>query len=254
MFVLCSNNCKTYIPDLHRNCTHCSYDLCLTCCREVRDGGLQKVQEEEIVPSREGRMRKPDEERSEDHVKLLSKLRLKKDGKIPCPPKSMGGCGKGVLKLKHILRDDHVSSLLWRANALFEEHKLADMSETTRQWCTCTNSCDIAACGGNLIKAASRGNSDDNYLYTPMAVDIKDAELKHFQSHLFKGEPVIVKNVLETTCGLSWEPMVIWRAFRQIKNEKHARLLNVTALNCLDWREVSPVSTFVVHFVNASNT
>lgn len=171
-------------------------------------------------------------------MKSLSKLRLKKDGNIPCPPKGMGGCGKGVLKLKHILREDHISSLLWRANALFEEHKLADMSETPRQWCTCNNSCDIAACGENLRKAASRGNSD-NYLYTPMAVDIKDAELNHFQSHLFKGEPVIVKNVLETTCGLSWEPMVIWRAFRQIKNEKHARLLNVTALNCLDWCEVS---------------
>lgn len=203
------------------------------------------------MPSRKGWT--PDEDVSEDHVKSLSKFRVNEDGKIRCPPKGKGGCGKGLLKLKHILREDHISSLLWRANALFEEHKL-DTSETPTQWCTCTNLCDMAACGGNIRKAASRENSDDNYLYTCMAVDIKDAELKHFQSHLFKGEPVIVNNVLETTCGLSWEPMVIWRAFRQIKNEKHARLLNVSALNCLDWREVSPPSTLVVCFVDALNT
>ncbi|KAK1384282.1 hypothetical protein POM88_022017 [Heracleum sosnowskyi] len=70
------NNCKTYIPDLHRNCTHCSYDLCLACCRESHAGCLEGVQEEEIMPSREGRMRMPDEERSKDHIKNEKHARL----------------------------------------------------------------------------------------------------------------------------------------------------------------------------------
>lgn len=46
--ILCSNNCKTSIVDFHRSCTSCPYDLCLTCCREIRDGCLQGVQNEAI--------------------------------------------------------------------------------------------------------------------------------------------------------------------------------------------------------------
>ncbi|KAF5939498.1 hypothetical protein HYC85_023757 [Camellia sinensis] len=33
--------CKTFIVDFHRSCPNCSYLLCLTCCREIRDGHLQ---------------------------------------------------------------------------------------------------------------------------------------------------------------------------------------------------------------------
>ncbi|VFQ77344.1 unnamed protein product [Cuscuta campestris] len=36
------DNCNTSIVDLHRTCPSCSYDLCLTCCHEIRDGCLQK--------------------------------------------------------------------------------------------------------------------------------------------------------------------------------------------------------------------
>lgn len=46
--ILCSNNCKTSIVDFHRSCTSCLYDLCLTCCREIRDGCLQGVKNEAI--------------------------------------------------------------------------------------------------------------------------------------------------------------------------------------------------------------
>jgi lysine-specific demethylase 3 len=55
---------------------------------------------------------------------------------------------------------------------------------------------------------------------------------------------VIVRNVLETASGLSWEPMVMWRAFRQIKNEKHDTLLDVKAIECLDYCEVSIFTYF----------
>nr|GEX70675.1 hypothetical protein [Tanacetum cinerariifolium] len=88
-----------------------------------------------------------------------------------------------------------------------------------------------------MRKAASRENSNDNYLYCPRAIDIQAEDLKHFQWHWSKGQPVIVSNVLETTLGLSWEPMVMWRAFRQIAIVNHDTLLDVSALNCLDWCE-----------------
>ncbi|PNY14479.1 lysine-specific demethylase 3A, partial [Trifolium pratense] len=53
--------------------------------------------------------------------------------------------------------------------------------------------------------------------------------------HWSKGKPVIVSNVLECSSDLSWEPLVMWRAFRQITNSKHDVHLDVKAVNCLDW-------------------
>ncbi|KAE8733738.1 Lysine-specific demethylase JMJ25 [Hibiscus syriacus] len=70
------------------------------------------------------------------------------------------------------------------------------------------------------------------------AKDIQRGELEHFQRHWANGEPVIVSNVLENASGLSWEPMVMWRAFRQITNTNFEQQLEVKALDCLDWSEV----------------
>ena len=43
------NNCRTSIVDFHRSCPDCDYDLCVTCCCEIRDGHLQGGQKEVIV-------------------------------------------------------------------------------------------------------------------------------------------------------------------------------------------------------------
>nr|KAJ0204614.1 hypothetical protein LSAT_V11C500254190 [Lactuca sativa] len=110
-------------------------------------------------------------------------------------------------------------------------HKLEeDMRDISEKWCTFGYQ--------QLRKAASREDSGDNYLYCPRAIDIKPGDLKDFQWHWSKGEPVIVSNVLETTLGLSWEPMVMLRAFHQMENTKQDKLLDVVALKCLDWSEV----------------
>ncbi|KAF1001529.1 hypothetical protein AG4045_028450 [Apium graveolens] len=242
------DNCKTYIPDLHRSCTRCSYNLCVTCCQEVCDGCLHGVQEKEIKqienPGEEflRGAGNADETKCEDRVNSTYEWKLDENENILCPLKDMGGCGNGILTLKHILNEDHISSLFWRANSLFEQHNLRDLPESSLQWCTCPNSCDS---GGNLRRATLRENSNDNYLYSPTAVNIKDDDLKHFQSHFFNGEPVIVNNVLETACGLSWEPSVIRRAFGQNKDKKNPPLKNVVAINCLDWVEVD---TKLSHF------
>ncbi|GKE00115.1 hypothetical protein Tco_1388098, partial [Tanacetum coccineum] len=160
------------------------------------------------------------------------------DGRIPCPPQSMGGCGNGILELIHAKEQEHVSELLTSAQELLEKHRPdEDMRDLPKEWCTCSD----FVCESDdkqLRKAASRENSNDNYLYCPLAIDIQAGDLKHFQWHWSKGQPVIVSNVLETTLGLSWEPMVMWRAFRQIANLNHDTLLDVSALNCLDWCEV----------------
>ena len=57
-------------------------------------------------------------------------------------------------------------------------------------------------------KSASREGSsssnDNNLLYCPDAIDLEDKDFEHFQMHWRRGEPVVVKNVLKKTCGLSW--------------------------------------------------
>ncbi|XP_028090779.1 lysine-specific demethylase JMJ25-like [Camellia sinensis] len=69
---------------------------------------------------------------------------------------------------------------------------------------------------------------------------MEDHDIEHFQQHWRKGEPVIVRNVLDRTSGLSWEPMVMWRALREkgAKGKFKEETTSVKALDCLDWCEV----------------
>ncbi|VFQ70626.1 unnamed protein product [Cuscuta campestris] len=259
------NNCKTSIFDYHRSCSECkNYDLCLTCSRELRAGHLHGSQKEVIIEyidreleyihgeaRSESQARKfkrsvraTSNENTLDHPKssggFSHQWKPDKTGRINCPPESMGGCNKGTLELKHLLGENHIPELLVKAAQVMEKISSNDMPEYSKQSCSCVNTIEESESGKLKVrKAASREDSDDNYLYCPEAKDIKHEDLEHFQLHWLKGEPVIVSNVLETTSGLSWEPMVMWRACRQIKNLNHPLLLDVTALNCLDWCEVN---------------
>nr|GMC81455.1 lysine-specific demethylase JMJ25-like isoform X1 [Ipomoea batatas] len=264
------DNCRTSIFDFHRSCSNCSYDLCLTCCQELRDGHLRGNVEEIVMEyidrgldylhgkaSESTTMetntkefvetnsledsKSASEVKSTSPTKSLESLvgcchewRSEENGRIFCPPENMRGCNKGTLELKHSLGECYVTELLAKAEEIAKSCKLNDMPESSQRLCSCSKSVDE----NKLRKAATRGDSNDNYLYCPAAKDIQHKDLKHFRWHWLEGEPVIVSNVLETTSGLSWEPMVMWRAFRQIKNLNHSRHLDVNALNCLDWCEV----------------
>lgn len=167
--------------------------------------------------------------------------RAENDGSIPCPPPELGGCGHGSLELRCIL-EDSVSELVDEGEEVAKIHNIMNVDETEGKWCSCFNSGgEIDLESGVLKKAASRQGSNDNYLYCPWGRDLQAGDLKHFQWHWSKGEPVVVSNVLETTSGLSWEPLVMWRAFRQITHTKHGQQLEVKAIDCLDWCEVSTI-------------
>lgn len=178
---------------------------------------------------------------SEDASKSAIVWNAKSDGGIPCPPQSMGGCGDGILELRSAFSDDRISDLVKRTEEFLKSYKTEGIPVFSEQDCSCIASEGML--NHNIVrKAASRNDSCDNYLFCPNALEVHDEDLKHFQYHWIKGEPVIVSNVLETTSGLSWEPMVMWRAFRQITNVKHGQHLDVTAIDCLDWAEVSFIS------------
>ncbi|XP_041990015.1 lysine-specific demethylase JMJ25-like [Salvia splendens] len=252
------DNCRTSIVDYHRSCPQCSFDLCLSCCRELRDGCLQGGEKgpsfkyvdygflylhgKEEKKTKNRNISKTD---GDQNIKVVDnsnsslQWKAKENGVIRCPPKTKGGCGEEILVLKCLLPDEYVSKLHGGAKEIFDAYQTECAPESHENCCPCSKFSD----GDDFInqktcRAASREDSSDNTLYCPSAVDIGHGDLKHFQWHWSKGEPVIVSNVLETTLGLSWEPMVMWRAFRQIKNNDHETRLDVTAISCLDWCEV----------------
>ncbi|MBA0834448.1 hypothetical protein Goarm_006802, partial [Gossypium armourianum] len=181
----------------------------------------------------------PKESNSQEQSAVTSGWKANENGCIPCPPEDLDGCGNGLLELRCMFRGHALVQLTQKAEEIAKDLNLGHDPQFSNQQCPCYNSMGEVNIGNNnLRKAASREDTTDNYLYCPKAKDIQSGDLEHFQRHWANGEPVIVSNVLENASGLSWEPMVMWRAFRQIKNTKHELQLEVKALDCLDWSEV----------------
>lgn len=255
-----SNNCRTSIVDFHRSCNTCSYDLCLSCCRELRQGhprvgvtsdkvslpdvGDNEDWQEGISQNKDIRQEPSDGHNdilidgvlpSEDQTPDLRKWRVNSNGSIPCPPKELNGCGSSLLELKCLFEGKFIPDLLEKANSVVNNAKVLELGDSK---CSCFTECSKMN-DGSSRKAAYRENSNDNYIYCPTARDVQNASLDHFQEHWLKGQPVIVRDTLALTSGLSWEPMVMWRALRE-KRERRDRL-SVTALECLTWCEVCDI-------------
>ncbi|KAL2347648.1 hypothetical protein Fmac_001648 [Flemingia macrophylla] len=246
------DNCKTSIFDYHRSCTKCSFDLCLICCRELRSGqlvgGADPVEwgfvwrgrgylhdetENEFVTQHSSSA----DAESEVREWSRSGWHVQSNGSIPCP-KVSDECNHGFLELRSILGQSFMSELVRKAKELSQTYKLQNVVKTPDNFCSCLRfdkNTDVIY--NNVRKAASREDSSNNYLYSPNAVDLQYNDLRHFQWHWGKGEPVIVSNVLDCTSGLSWEPLVMWRALRHVTNTKRGQHLDVKAIDCLDWCE-----------------
>ncbi|KAJ3691070.1 hypothetical protein LUZ61_020234 [Rhynchospora tenuis] len=152
------------------------------------------------------------------------------DGQIPCPPEKFGGCGNSVLELQSILGENYVSQLLQMINEMTSANpNLKEDGDTSK--CDCSTKSDKL----NLREAANRNGTGDNYVYCPLGREVNEGELGHFQKHWMKGEPIIVRDVLGLTSGLSWEPMVMWRALRETKYKDQVERLAVLAVDCRDW-------------------
>ncbi|KAH0985926.1 hypothetical protein GBA52_013103 [Prunus armeniaca] len=234
------NHCATSIIDLHRSCPKCSYELCLSCCREIRQGCLLDRGEVKFqYRSRgydyiHGGDPSPDccpLEASEDHIEPFTEWKANDDATVTCAPKEMGGCGDCMLDLKRILPPDWISNLEVKAKHLLEifrtEHSTFkhDCAETRKD---------------ALLKAASREDSCENFLFCPDSRDtLKEEGLLRFKEHWVKGEPVIVRNVLEQANGLSWEPMVMWRALSEnMDTASTSQFSKVKTIDCLAGCEV----------------
>ncbi|XP_058192689.1 lysine-specific demethylase JMJ26-like isoform X2 [Rhododendron vialii] len=245
------NNCRTSIADFHRSCPNCKYDLCLTCCREIREGCLRSDRDEIVVryfDRGESYLHGGEPLISPDQInssisfdsKPKPEWKATETGCIPCPPEEMGGCDHDHLDLKSIFPES-VSELRKKVEKLVKTQIFAKVPGVSEEHCSCLKmNGEVDVGNGKLRQASSRKDAKDNYLYCPLTSDIQQGDLEHFQSHLVTGEPVIVRNVHEFTNGLSWEPMVMWRAFRELTRTKGSNSdVTVTVADCLDWCEVS---------------
>nr|GFB93199.1 lysine-specific demethylase JMJ25-like [Tanacetum cinerariifolium] len=143
-----------------------------------------------------------------------------------CPPKELGGYGDSLLELKRILKEGWISKLEARADFFLSKFKIRQPN---------IESISLERSGDAYFRAANREESDDNYLYWPSSKDVlaKD-DLIRFCHHWTKGEPVIFRHVLEQTSGLSWEPMVMWRALcEHVGPNVSSKTSDVKTIDCL---------------------
>lgn len=252
-----SDNCSTSIIGFYRSCPNssCSYDLCLVCCQELREGyqpgGVEaKTSHEQFAKSfhnhdskkTHGKRNGWESELAPTGVHFQAGMlspfpewKANSDGNIPCPPKQRGGCGATLLELRRIYKANWIVKLLNNAEDLTKSYKPLDVDMSEK--CLCQLSSFEGKINPEARRAAFRDDSNDNFLYCPNALDISDDEVEHFQRHWLRGEPVVVRNVLDKTSGLSWEPMVMWRALREtgsnVKFKEDTR--SVKAVDCVDW-------------------
>lgn len=245
-----SNQCSTSIIDLHRSCPKCSYELCLSCCHEIRNTGLHGQTKVNFGYSDRGfdyihggdPNPDPDPLQNSFHVKSVncpsdSETRwvANDDGSLSCAPKEMGGCGNCLLELRHILQNDWLSNLESKAEFLLNKFKIEQPDIMTSLFTT----------GGKMyIEASNRKDSKDNCLYYPSSKElVSGEELIRFRHHLAKGEPIIVRKVLDQTRGLSWEPTVMWRALcEHVDPNVSSKMSQVKAIDCLAGCEVIQAS------------
>ncbi|KAI8548002.1 hypothetical protein RHMOL_Rhmol07G0238400 [Rhododendron molle] len=228
--------CRVSIIDYHRHCANCSYDLCLSCCKDLREASILGVKGESENHI-DGEI---DQKTTVTEQVKPSKLMLKSSDKfpnwkansnasIPCPPKEYGGCGCLSLTLKRIFKMNWVAKLVKNSEEMVSGCKVND-DVVSPQETTGLNS--------GLCQYAHREDSDDNFLYCSTSNDIKAKGIRDFRKHWSQGEPVIVKEVCDGMSG--WDPMVIWKGIRETTEEKMKDdNRTVKAIDCLDRSEIS---------------
>ncbi|KAL8153789.1 hypothetical protein V2J09_011549 [Rumex salicifolius] len=230
------------------------YDLCLTCCQEIRNGHIQGSEEGEVMEFvdrgidyingeiKETKLfnrasiqpQQPFLESVESNPKM--EWKANENGSIPCPLSDCSGSGDTLLELRSTFPGS-ISELVNKVEEIITKYKNTE-PESPLQSCSCISKQDPDSIGADVSVASSGEIADGSNLYCPNARKFEQ-DLRHFQWHWAKAEPVVVRNVLQTTSGLSWEPMVMWRAFRQVTMTKGKQSdCDVKVVNCLDWCEV----------------
>ncbi|KAL7102955.1 hypothetical protein ACP275_08G150700 [Erythranthe tilingii] len=247
----CCNKCRNSIVDYHRTCTECSYNLCLSCCRELSRHSLhgsfqlKSCRKRKVCSSGDEVLHKKNILRqSSGGLPCLSNLSLQKwkiseDGSIPCPPTDIGGCGDSFLDLRCMFPLNWTRDLEVKAEEILCSYHFPETADVS----PCCSLCNpIGANKSNGFKSQTelprRIGFNDNYLYCPTLKDLHQETLEHFQRHWGRGQPVIVRNVLRSTPALCWDPVVMFCSYLENKSSGSCNEDDNKVTNCLDWCEV----------------
>ncbi|XP_004232827.1 E3 ubiquitin-protein ligase JMJ24 isoform X2 [Solanum lycopersicum] len=230
---MCCNFCRIPIVDYHRHCSNCSYDLCLSCCKDLRDATklVQDDRGKKFLERADCRETTSKEVKlSNVHLNILSKLsdwKADGNGSIPCPPKQYGGCSSSVLSLKRIFKMNWVAKLVKNVEEMVSGCKVCDSGDLENM------------SEGKLFQAAHRENGDDNILYHPLSEDIRSEGIEDFRKQWSRGKPVIIKDIYDVSSMSNWDPIEIWRGVRETTEEKTKDdNRTVKAIDCFDGSEI----------------
>ncbi|XP_034218040.1 lysine-specific demethylase JMJ25 isoform X1 [Prunus dulcis] len=233
---MCCNFCRIPIIDYHWHCSNCAYDVCLNCCRDLREASMPGVEGEvednqisEKSQEKETKLQQPKLSKVRLHLSdKFSDWKANSDGSIPCPPKEYGGCGYSSLNLSRIFKMNWVA-------------KLVKNAEEMVSGCRVNDAVSVENFGHDDPRICQYAHREDNnnFLYCPSSEDLKSDGIDHFKRHWLSGEPIIVKQVFDSSSISSWDPMVIWKGIRETADEKlkdEDRM--VKAIDFFDWSEV----------------
>ncbi|KAL6201103.1 hypothetical protein ACLB2K_024818 [Fragaria x ananassa] len=251
----CCNKCKASIVDLHRSCPNCSYNLCLSCCRDqfhgTFRGGVNAFLSRcsninDAWVSGNGKVLKRPITTQKQNVRYISSFSSVTNWKacnavdgISCPPKEFGGCGDNFLDLRCFFPLSWIKELEVSAEEIVCSYEFPETSDMSLSCPLCLDTDQNVNGLRQLQEAALRETSNDNHLFYPTLLDIHGDNIEHFQKHWSKGHPVIVRDVLRTTSELSWDPVFLFctyleRSVARYENNKNSQ----EAIHCLDWCEV----------------
>ncbi|KAG9140563.1 hypothetical protein Leryth_016078 [Lithospermum erythrorhizon] len=233
---MCCDLCRIPIIDYHRHCPNCSYDLCLSCCREVREASPETLIEDagnqipERNDEREGITVHVQSSNSQpNHSIRFPGWKVNSDGSVPCPSKEYGGCGCSFLTLKRIFKMNWVAKLVKNVEEMASGCRVHNSASSDK------NGFDL-----RLLQAANREKEEDNFLYRPSSQDIRNEGIRDFRMHWSKGEPIIVKEVCDMSSMSIWDPLVILKAITETsEEEKKDDRRTVKAVDCFDFSEVN---------------
>lgn len=169
---------------------------------------------------------------------ILQKWGARSDGSICCPPGDFGGCGMGTLALRCIFPLSWTKKLEIGAEELLQR---CDYIETNDSSSHCSFCKGISEAGEVRLaqEMAKRLDSNDNFLYCPTITDLREEKLNHFQQHWVKGHPVIVRNVLRSASGLTWDPVGMFCTYLEKESSRSQMEKDgIGGTTCLDWCEV----------------
>ncbi|KAK9064223.1 hypothetical protein SSX86_015603 [Deinandra increscens subsp. villosa] len=218
----CCGFCKACIVDIHRSCGKCSYILCLSCCREFREGQLHGGLRD---------LKYTTTNRRKTLCTILWNWKTSEDGSIECPPKNLGGCGDGILGLVCHPLPIWTKDLEKSAKEIVCNHKFTTFFEFDSSFC---EMCDR----NDKIEDENEGEVLINKsLYFSIKQDLGDKNLEHFTKHWIKGQPLIFRDVIKSDTDMSWDPIFMFFMYldRSVKsrNDKEVKLKSF-----LDWCEV----------------